>query len=405
MVSKKIVSLSDVNRFMRWYTSNNDVFHFSSGYLVYLFKAIIKGIRAKLSHSKTCEVVKSQAEAVFIFPSDKSKGIYRQKIFLDFLSEYVSLDTCVFEKDMEILKRKLLQKVDAPISHYLMASYAKHLINKYSNASVIIYEKYDPILQYYLMLYRFPYQKLIHVAHSKITNDSKKFSINLCDYYFVFGESSLKSLENKSIRLGNSNVCISGAYFTNNKQQVSLDRSSSRKIVILGMGPLFERRNKYRANYYLIDEFLKNKDYEVFLKPHTMSNIDGNDFKKIKILPKELTMESACDGALAVISIYSNAVIDASYLGYPIAYFNANSLSDEWEAFDYFGVCVDGEQLGNRLSAIKGDYLAEVDKAFKFGVYHLGKAGMGAKYMAKEIALLAVDGKVPSMARSILTKI
>ncbi len=156
------------------------------------------------------------------------------------------------------------------------------------------------------------------------------------------------------------------------------------------MGPSFEKKEIFFKNYQLLDNFFSQNKFNVVLKPHPMSDIGKENFTAISIASKDQTMESLCKDSFAVISIYSNAIMDAACLGLPIIYFNATRLSDEWMAKSYFGICTNEQELNNRISKISKEYSNEIIRASSFGTWHLGEQGMGTDYIANILTYLVL---------------
>ncbi len=392
-----------LTRFMRWYYRDDNSCKISTHYLARQAKVLFRSLLAWLVAKPEIQPITPASDVLFIYPSEKSTKFNRHLAFLSELEKRVSLNKYIYIKAMRILRQRVLVRVSAPLTHYLTASYAQYVLQRYAHCKLIVTEEYNPVFQYYLMKNKKSDQKIIHLAHSKITDDSKKFSINLCDYYFLLGESSIQDLRNKKVLFGSSTGCVTGAFFTHNHPVKLEDSCESKKIILIGMGYTLEEKPEFYRNYTLLDDYFSNTSYEVILRPHQQSDTASSAFKHIKVADRSASLQEACQGAYAAISIYSNAIMDVSYLGIPMIYFNATGLSDEWAAEETFGICKNDMQLEQALLHLKNNYMAEAKKAADFGVLHFGEEGMGSSYAAQCIQDI-LTGNLPDQKKHPLTE-
>jgi len=389
---------------MRWYYRNDNSCLISKRYLTRQAQVLSRSLLAWLIAKSETQPAEPVSEVLFIYPSEKSKKFKRHLSFLSELEKRVSLTIYTYIKGIRILRQRTLARVSAPLLHYLPAAYAQFILNRYSPCKIIVTEECNPVFQYYLMKNKRPGQKIVHLAHTSIANDSKKYAVNLCDYYFLFGQSSIQVLRNKKVLFGSSNGCITGAFFTQNPPVELRDFSESKKIIIIGMGHTLEIKPEGYRNYELLDDFFSMTSYEVILRPHQQSNTTSALFKHIKVSDRSESLQDACRGAFAAISIYSNAVTDVSYLGVPIIYFNATGLSDEWSSEKTFGQCKNSAELERALYHIKTHYMDEAGKAAEYGESHFGEEGMGSSYAAQCIQDILLSGDLPEQKKHTLSE-
>ncbi|MCL6415596.1 hypothetical protein MIB92_08035 [Aestuariirhabdus sp. Z084] len=328
------------------------------------------------------------ASILYIYPSKKSLKINRQKKMLEFVGETRLAKDVHIKRFRDLLAEQYSPCLD-PLSFLfpVQAWRAKHIIKLHSNAKVIAVEKHDGLFNYFLYRYRAG-QKIVHVAHSAVTNDSSRFDFAVCDVYIVFGQSSIDTLEKNKVRIGNPRYVVSGPFFFNDVSKWQ-QQSEFNKLLLVATGPGFDKQEPIRNAYRKIDQWTRTNDIKLFVKPHILGHgyLEWSD--NVEVLPAATKLDEIVGQMSAGITVYSNAVIDIAALGFPVCVYGAPDVMDPWLSKSYLcSVWNDGD-LVEFFSRVENSADGEIAKSADFVEYHWGNVEEGARTTARILCEMA----------------
>lgn len=293
------------------------------------------------------------------------------------------------ESNTNIIMKRLFTAppFKVPLHFRLYASYAAHLVQKFQ-PKVILTDKNGSPLSPFLKLCVEPYGRLVHVAHSVTTDNFTVFGMIDYHYYFLFGQSSLDKLKNRDVLFGSAKAVLTGPFLAD--QDFTLPPTDPYKhILLFGIGPNLEKYTNYRNMYDIVKKWiLANQDYTLHVKVHPRSDYDywescARSLANVKVLPKSWNMVECLRNVSVVLSIYTNAVIDAALLNRPSLLVCNDEIKDELDVEKFFFPRARTEQqLSENIKKILSDYETYLVKARKFARYHLQHEQDSVDYIA-----------------------
>jgi len=370
-----LLPLSELDKYIRWLDSER------RGKLSALARTLrmsSQGLFFK-ALGKNSQLIDSCAtDILLVQPSKKSQELGRKNHLIEKIKESgLTIKEIVLKKNNEYARSYFSPPEEGvPLRYYAIAGYAKYLVEKYK-PRVVLTERYDETFSYFIRKYLDGTGALVHIAHSIPTEDSKLFSFNYCDYYLLFGASSIEKMIKKNVRFGTSKACAVGSYLVSADFFLS-PSAPNNQILILSMGdwPRFNRL--VEEHYSLLLEWISSRqDLNFIVKKHpnkTTSFWDQNSglFSNLKVLPQSIGMKEALNGVSVVVNMHSNASIDAALLNRPIIPSDPLPYDDEFEVEKYFfNNCLNVQDLNNAYADICANYSYYLLQAQKFTRRHI----------------------------------
>lgn len=268
-------------------------------------------------------------DIVLLQHSEKVIKLNRKKNLKGKLTELgYSLSEVPYNKSTQVLKKGLIKKPQFKVNlKYLYhASYAEYLVSTYKPIG-LLNDRNGMLLSPFLRdaLNRNK-GKLIHLAHATTVEDDWQFSMNDYDYYLLFGQSSYDKLRQRALLFGHSNAILSGSHMIDRTYNIEPLAFHNNRVLLLGMGPDREKTNLADTNYNIILEWVaKNLKQTLIVKPHPRSSSyfwqeAAKVHKNIELLNNSASLSEALETSGIVISIESNAVLEASLTKRPIIF-------------------------------------------------------------------------------------
>ena len=302
----------------------------------------------------------------------------------------------------DILAERLLTPPPfaTPLRYFRYAAHAAWIVARHQ-PRILLNDRNGSLYSPFLRLSLHQHQgTLVHLAHATTVESSRRLGMNDYDYYFLFGSSSLASLQMRKLRFGTSTAVLTGSHMIDTTYDLPPPCPPVRTILVLGVGPDRERDVGFQRTYSLLKEWaIRAPHYQVLVKRHPRSSVPfwqdtATALSNVTVLPTDLTLAQALEKACCVVNIMSNAVIEAGLAGRPVLYCNLSDDKDIFNQEAFFGPALRTvEELQSRIDKIEANLLAEVDTARNFSFFHLahGSRGLNTTLQALE-HLLSGDG-------------
>ena len=294
--------------------------------------------------------------------------------------DHYSIIEIAFTKGSKVIRSGYISKpkFKVPLKYLYHASYAEYLVNTY-NPKIFLNDRNGMLLAPFLRdtLNR-NNAKFIQLAHATTVEDDWQFSMNDYDFYFLFGQSSYDFLKKRKLLFGKSRVVLTGSHMIDESFDIKNHSFYNGNILLLGMGPDREKTSLAEKNYGLILEWIsKNKDHKLFVKPHPRSNLHfwkkfAKQFTNIELLSSSFLLSEALRSCSSVITIESNAILEASLAKRPIIYVNTTDSEDIFSLEKHLGKRVKNiNALNEQITDIAKNYKKHVEKTECLQRYHL----------------------------------
>ena len=264
-----------------------------------------------------------------------------------------------------------------PASYYAHAAYAEWLA-RHHGPGLVLSERHGSLVTPFLRLaLNARNKRLVQLAHATTVERSRRLSMTDYDYYLLFGQSSLAALQRRSLRFGTTQAVLTGSYLVDQRYDMP-PAANDPRVLVLGVGPDKEKRPGYQRTYALIRDWAaRHPHIPVAFKPHPRSLMAfwrdaAARHPNVHLLPPELFLADALAQSSVVLSIMSNAALEASVASRPVIYINASDDPDDLEQSRFFGQCVNtSEMLDERLEWLHQHYDQALDNTHAFAQYHL----------------------------------
>ncbi|AYN95734.1 capsule biosynthesis protein [Pseudomonas sp. LTJR-52] len=339
----------------------------------------IFGFRARGRLAKAINVI--EQDFVLLQSAPKVIGFQRKKAFLEKLSACGGhfIETALEEVNTILTKRLLIDPPQAvPLRYYGYAAHAEWLVAVF-NPKILLNDRNGSLFSPFLRLsLNRRNSLLVHLAHATTVESSKRLSMNDYDYYFLFGKSSLEALRRRKLMFGTSCAVLSGSHMVDMSYDIPAADPTLRTILLLGVGPDKEKEPGYQKSYELVRQWAaRHPEYTVLIKLHPRSK--GTFWQEsigdnMRVLPHTESLADALRISSLVISIISNAVIEAALAGRPVIHVNLSRDRDIFEQAHFFGGCANTiELLNERIADIESEYASHVCESRMFADYHLSQ--------------------------------
>lgn len=342
------------------------------------------GLRAR--RRLACAIAVESCDILLLQSAPKVIKLQRKKLLINGLSARGhTLIESALQEPRTILAQRLLkspvQKV--PLRYFGYAAYAEWLVERYQ-PRILLNDRngslYSPFLRLALNARE---RLLVHLAHATTVEHSQRLSMNDYDYYFLFGQSSLDALQARALKFGTSKAVLLGSHMVDQTFSVPAPQSG-RVMLVLGVGPDKEKEPGYQRTYALIRDWAaENRNYLVLFKAHPRSKAiywheAAKTIENVSVLPVACGLADALARANLVVSIMSNAVVEAALAQRPIIYVNLSDDVDMLNQAHYFGGEVDnGIRLSQAVERISGGLAAALAASERFSEYHLANGVRG----------------------------
>ncbi|MGY4531566.1 hypothetical protein ACVW0Y_000676 [Pseudomonas sp. TE3786] len=343
------------------------------------------GLRAR--RRLAASVVAEPCDVLLLQSAPKVIVLQRKKMLIEALRQWGHrlVETSLQEPRATLKKRELAAPPYAvPTRYFGIAAHAEWLV-AHHQPRVLLNDRngslYSPFLRLSLNQRQRP---LVHLAHATTVEASRRLGMLDYDYYLLFGKSSEEALRRRVLRFGSTTALLTGSHMISQTFDMPLASPSVKTLLVLGVGPDKEKEPGYQESYRLVRDWAaSHPEHKVLIKGHPRSRMAlwqeaAAQHANIQVLPPSTSLEDALSAASIVISLVSNAVIEAALARRPVVYINAGGYRDIFEQERFFGAAVKNiAELDQRIAQIETHYLAHVETSENFAVFHLAGGFLG----------------------------
>lgn len=340
---------------------------------------VIYGLAAKFRLAVSvdpspCDLLLLQA-APHVIPLQRKK-----KFMLALRERGHSLTEIALPEIRDVISKCMLRRPPqhVPLRYFPYAAHAAWLVEKY-RPRILLNDRngsfYSPFLR--LALNR-QGSLLVQLAHATTVDTSRRLGMNDYDYYFLFGRSSLDALRARSLRYGTSTAVLVGSHMVDDSYALPPPVPDLKTVLVLGLGPDKEKMPEYQATYQLLCNWAElHPEYHMLIKRHPRSHMGfweaaEHQLRNVHVLPSTATLAQALGKASIVVSIVSNAVIEAALAQRPILFVNCGHDSDALSQARYFGGKINTiEMLEHGVNELEQNYHGACRRSADFAEYHL----------------------------------
>lgn len=299
-------------------------------------------------------------------------------------------------------RRLYRPEVRVPLRYYAHAAYAEWLA-RHHNPGLVLNERHGSLVIPFLRLsLNGQGRHLAQLSHATSVDHSRRLSMTDYDYYLLFGQSSLEALQRRTLRFGSTRAVLAGSYLIDRQYDMPAPRSDLR-VLVLGVGPDKEARPGYQRTYALICQWAaRHPQVPVTFKAHPRSRMEfwknaAAAQPNIHLAAPDTSLAEALAQSSVVLSIMSNAALEASLANRAVIYINASGEADVLEQARFFGACVsDLETLEERLAWLPRHYQQALCSTRAFAEYHLAHGLEGQSRTAEVIDCLVQRQPLPA---------
>lgn len=284
-----------------------------------------------------------------------------------------------------------------PTSWRLETFYAGYLLAAYAPKVVITFQNYSPLMSCLRMVCS-GRASLVNISHS-VTPPGDESNMFDCDYYFMFGRSSLESARRKRIRIGATKVVLAGSFNVDPEFHL-LPNRDRRAILFFSQladplldSPAFPASLKellVRNTSRVIEFAAQHPGLAVHVRLHPQERPErisamARGVPNVRILDNTVSMLEALAPTSLAIVMWSNAAIEAALLRRPVVVLNDIDASDDYLALERFFLprARTAADLGDRVAKVFTDYEAYLGATDAFVAHHLAHTRDAIPYMAR----------------------
>ncbi|WP_067584322.1 hypothetical protein [Endozoicomonas ascidiicola] len=396
-------SIQDADRFIGW----------CSGFKKNTFGCSIKSIKAKcylyflgiVSIFFRRKAVSVEAcEVLLLQASEKVVGYNRKSAFKKQLVESGVLmkEVPMLTISKVFLSRSLYGEVEHKgFKYFFLQCYAKYLVTKY-RPKVILNDRNGALLSVFL---KEEVENiggvLVQLAHATTTEGSRKLALNHYHYYFLFGMSSYDALLKRDVMVGDSKAVIVGSHMVDKTFDIPPETFENKTILLLGVGPDREKEDVGIKNYELIFEWVCTRpDLTLMIKAHPRSDLSfwlekSTSHQNIKVFDKKVLLSEAFRVAGAVISISSNAIIEAALSRRPLICVDRTGGDDIFSFEKIYGeIAKNAFEIDRSYEDIVQNYDENLERSERFSNYHLSHGFDGLDNTVSAVQMLLKNKEV-----------
>ncbi|GIZ12832.1 capsule biosynthesis protein [Pseudomonas sp. NCCP-436] len=346
------------------------------------------GVRARRRLASV--VTPEPCDFLLLQSAPKVIPLQRKKLLIEVLrGRGHSLVETALQGPKTVLHERLLRMPPfaVPTRYFGLAAYAQWLVEQYQ-PRILLNDRngslYSPFLRLALNARG---NLLVHLAHATTVESSRRLSMNDYDYYFLFGQSSLQALQARTLRFGSSTAVLAGSHMIDMAYDQPAGDPAWRSLLILGVGPDREKEAGFQAAYALVRDWARaHPEYQVLVKAHPRSQVAfwqeaAASLDNVQVLPKSCSLADALAQTSVVVSLLSNAVIEAALARRPVIGVTVGQGVDLFAQTRFFGEAVTSvESLQEAVRAVEQDYPRHLQQAEQFAHYHLAQGCQGLEH-------------------------
>jgi len=288
-----------------------------------------------------------------------------------------------------ILFNRMLSEPDRtlPPTFRFYSAVLNFLLNKYHPKVVCGFLDRSPLASLLKHACRERGIKSINIAHG-ITDPRPFFdSMFDFDYYFLFGQSSLKHIAANPVRIGNTKAVLAGSPFITPDYKLPPNREKKNVLFFSQIKHVVSHALLYAPTHMeqlientrlVVDWAKAHPDFRLFMKVHPAGDAKFTHklckgIRNIAVLEKSISMIDALKDVSLVINTVSNASLEAAVLNRPTVGINTRSL---WKSYlsleDFFlPAATNVEELHQNIVQTFEQYEEFLQKTQEFAGFHL----------------------------------
>lgn len=282
-----------------------------------------------------------------------------------------------------------------PYRIYMWACYAAMIKKQYNPKMLCIYQGCDvwPVFMRHEMQDTGPTVFIPHAIHPP-------FYLYTCidfDYYLAFGQSAIDSLKSNTIRIGHTNVILTGSPLIDSSFSLAPNKEKKHLLFFSDWWIEQDIKNTRKNFAILIQWAQKHPEYTVYIKLHPLEKgyyvkEQIRNIPNMIMLPKETSFVDACSTSSAVITSWSVASVEAALLNRPTIVVNHSPYdenSHDYIASDKFLYlekyfprrATTAEELDERIQQMMNNFDYYLDNCREFIQYHIEKTTGSQDYV------------------------
>lgn len=283
---------------------------------------------------------------------------------------------------------------------YPYAAYASYIVKTYRPKMLVTMMDSHP-LSSFLRREMSGIGPYVNIAHCP-SEPNHYFSMFDFDYYFVFGESSLRELQNNPIRIGSTRAIPAGSPYLSKDSITIPEDFDARSILYFSSqkppGPLGKM---LRENSKIVYDWAReHPEYRLKVKLHPLEDREYTEYlsrnaANVTILEKDIDVIEALQGVAAVIIHWSSASLEAAMMRKPIVIVNRFEIYRNFLDFPlYFPpAAASPEELSKAIDETIERYSQYVQNAERFYKHHIERDD-SIGYIAECLSLI-LNGNEP----------
>lgn len=284
---------------------------------------------------------------------------------------------------------------------------AKFLVRQYQPKVVCCSLDYSPLAPFLRHELHTIGGTCINIAHA-VTPAKYTCSMFDFDYYFLFGQSSLRNIYANPVRIGGTNAVLTGSPFVRPKEVLPPPNPENHNVLFFSqVKHVTSHRFFYAPTHmkYLIEsaeiviQWAKaHPEFHLFVKQHP-----GGDepfihrlcrgIPNVTVLEKSVPMVEALREVALVINTASNASLEAAILNRPTVVINKSGLWQNYLAFEDFFLpaATNAKELHHNILQTFDQYDALLSRTQAFVKFHLEHITDSVKFIADCVEAIYQD--------------
>ncbi len=301
-----------------------------------------------------------------------------------------------------VLRDKMLSEPDntLPLDLRYYDAVLKYLLRKYQPKVVCSFMDHSLLSPFLKEELHQRGGKYINISHAVSDPMPPLQSMIDFDYYFLFGQSSLRHIEANLIRIGNTKAVLTGSPFITPDFKLipNYDKKNILYFSQLSGASLYDaphRKPLIESMEIIITWAKLHPEFQLFIKPHPAENPKflyklTQAVSNITVLEKSVSMMDALKDVSLVLNMFSNASIEAALLNRPTVVVNKSGLWHDYLTFDDFFLprASNVEELHQNIMQTFESYDEALQKTQDFAKFHLEYTTDSIEYIAECIEVI-----------------